>query len=80
MCGAFSSFYNTIESNITAITTTPNRYSTTNDNVNFKRILTILKLNKKDDGNGTFYAKDANSLEITNIYNTLIYSKIKHVL
>ena len=74
-CYIADNFYNTIESNTTAITDTPNRYSITIDNANLKKILTILKLKKNDDGNGTFYSKARNN-SINNIYNTLIYSKI----
>ena len=75
-CFIADNLFNTIESNTTAITDTPNRYSITFDTPNLKKILTILKLKKNDDGNGTFYSKNFNGVNITNIYNTLIYSKI----
>jgi hypothetical protein len=75
-CSGFDNFYNIFEANETFIFAKPNRYNVTNDMVNFKKILNILVLNKNDDGNGTYYGKDSNNIQTTNIYNTLIYSRI----
>ena len=75
-CNPFNSFYNIYESNVTAVST--DRYFIQDDDDKNTRTLTILKLNKKDDGNGTFYAKRQPADIISNyIYNTLIYSKPK---
>ncbi len=73
--GAFNNFYNIYESNVTNIVTKPNRYTIIEDQLNFKKILNIILLYKYDDGNGTFYAQNSSRF-LTNIYNTLIYSKI----
>jgi hypothetical protein len=74
-CSAFNSFYNIYESNVTNIVTKPSRYTIIEDQLNFKKILNIILLYKYDNGNGTFYAQ-SNTNYLTNIYNTLIYSKI----
>jgi hypothetical protein len=51
-----STFYNIFESNMIPIGTFPERYLIQDDDDANTRTLTILKLNKNDDGNGTFYA------------------------
>jgi hypothetical protein len=71
-CSSFNSFYNIYESNTTSLDSKQDRYLI--ERINNIRILTILKLNKNDDGKGTFYAKETVNGNNTNVYNTLIYS------
>jgi hypothetical protein len=77
-CRISSGFYNINESFNVTIATSLDRYFIQDDDDKNTRTLTILKLNKNDDGNGTFYAKrQSNDIISSYIYNTLIYSKPK---